>query len=143
MGYINSGKKDGATVHVGGERHGKEGYFIQPTIFTNCTPEMKIMKEEIFGPVAAVVKFKTEKGRSLVFAVQFKFLLLTLVLVSEIEVIEAANATVYGLGCHVFSENLSRALRVAHQVEAGTAWVHIAFSVWIRVVMFNISFLPR
>jgi aldehyde dehydrogenase (NAD+) len=64
MGYIDSGKKEGATVHVGGERHGQEGYFILPTIFTDCTPEMKILREEIFGPVAAVVKFKTEEGSS-------------------------------------------------------------------------------
>lgn len=62
MGYINTGKQEGATVHVGGERHGQEGYFIKPTIFTNCTSEMKIVKEEIFGPVAVVVKFKTEEG---------------------------------------------------------------------------------
>ena len=65
MSYIDSGKKDGATIHVGGARHGEEGYFIQPTIFTGCTPEMKIIKEEIFGPVAAVVKFKTEEGPSI------------------------------------------------------------------------------
>jgi aldehyde dehydrogenase (NAD+) len=63
MGYIDSGKKDGATVHLGGGRHGKEGYFIQPTIFTNCKADMKIVREEIFGPVAAVIKFKTEEGR--------------------------------------------------------------------------------
>lgn len=50
MGYINIGKKEGATLHLGGERHGTEGYFIQPTIFTNVKPEMTIVKEEIFGP---------------------------------------------------------------------------------------------
>jgi aldehyde dehydrogenase (NAD+) len=65
MGYIDSGKKEGATVHLGGERHGQEGYFIQPTIFTECKPEMKIMQEEIFGPVAAIVKFKTEEGQNI------------------------------------------------------------------------------
>nr|ALG75775.1 aldehyde dehydrogenase 5 [Tricholoma vaccinum] len=110
MGYINSGKEEGATVHVGGERHGEEGYFIKPTIFTNCTSEMKIVKEEIFGPVAVVVKFKTEE-----------------------EVIEAANNTSYGLGCNVFSENISRALRVAHQLEAGSAWVNCAQATEIAV----------
>nr|ADY86395.1 aldehyde dehydrogenase [Tricholoma vaccinum] len=103
MGYIDIGKKEGATVHVGGERHGQEGYFIQPTIFTECKPEMKIMQEEIFGPVAAVVKFKTEE-----------------------EAVEAANNTTYGLACSVFSQNGSRALRVAHQLEAGTACVNCA-----------------
>lgn len=50
MNYIDIGKKEGATVHLGGERHGTEGYFIQPTIFTDIKPEMTIVKEEIFGP---------------------------------------------------------------------------------------------
>ncbi|KAJ7169303.1 aldehyde dehydrogenase [Mycena crocata] len=103
MGFIESGKKDGATVHIGGERHGQEGYFIQPTIFTDVTPDMKIVKEEIFGPVAAVLKFKTEE-----------------------EVIEAANATTYGLSCCVFSENIARALRVAHALESGSAFINTA-----------------
>ncbi|KAJ7087937.1 aldehyde dehydrogenase [Mycena belliarum] len=101
MGYIESGKASGATVHLGGARHGTEGFFIQPTIFTDCTPDMKIVKEEIFGPVAAILKFTTEE-----------------------EVIEAANATVYGLSSCVFSENLSRALRVAHAIESGSMFVN-------------------
>lgn len=63
MGYIQSGKQEGAKVHVGGNQHGNEGYFIQPTIFTECKPDMKIIKEEIFGPVAAVIKFKDEEGK--------------------------------------------------------------------------------
>lgn len=110
MGYINSGKQDGATVHVGGARHGQEGYFIQPTIFTDTKPDMKIVKEEIFGPVAAVIKFQTEE-----------------------EVIETANNTTYGLGCNVFSENISRALRVAHALEAGSAWVNCAQATEVSV----------
>ncbi|RDB27442.1 Aldehyde dehydrogenase [Hypsizygus marmoreus] len=101
MGYIESGKSEGATIHIGGARQGSAGYFIQPTIFTDVKPDMKIVNEEIFGPVACVIKFKTEK-----------------------EVIEAANNTIYGLACNVFSENLGRALRVAHSIEAGTAWVN-------------------
>lgn len=101
MGYIKSGMEEGATVHLGGGRHSTEGYFVQPTIFTDCKPDMKIMQEEIFGPVAAIIKFKTEE-----------------------EVIEAANATTYGLACSVLTENLSRALRVAHQLEAGSACVN-------------------
>ena len=62
MGYIESGKQAGATVHQGGERYGDEGYFIKPTIFTNVTPDMKIVKEEIFGPVGVVIKFEDEAG---------------------------------------------------------------------------------
>jgi aldehyde dehydrogenase (NAD+) len=64
MGYIDSGKQEGATVSAGGKRHGAEGYFIEPTVFTDCTPDMKIVREEIFGPVAAIMKFKTEEGQS-------------------------------------------------------------------------------
>ncbi|KAG6900086.1 hypothetical protein C0993_003141 [Termitomyces sp. T159_Od127] len=64
MSYIESGKQDGATVHTGGARHGNEGYFIQPTIFTNVKPEMKISREEIFGPVGVVTKFGTEEDNS-------------------------------------------------------------------------------
>lgn len=62
MGYINSGKQDGATVHLGGERHGTEGYWIQPTIFTNVTPNMKIVREEIFGPVGVLIRFEDDEG---------------------------------------------------------------------------------
>ncbi|KAG6815992.1 hypothetical protein H0H87_009598 [Tephrocybe sp. NHM501043] len=95
MSYIESGKSDGANVLVGGERHGNEGFFVQPTIFTDVNPDMKIVQEEIFGPVAALIRFTSEE-----------------------EVIEAANNTTYGLACNVFSENISRAIRVAHALEA-------------------------
>ena len=56
LGYINHGKEEGAKLVVGGERVGQLGYFVQPTIFTNVTKEMKIWNEEIFGPVLAVQK---------------------------------------------------------------------------------------
>lgn len=62
MGYIKAGKDEGATVHTGGDRFGSEGYFINPTIFTDTTPDMKIVKEEIFGPVGVVIKFEDEDG---------------------------------------------------------------------------------
>lgn len=62
MGYIESGKAEGATVHLGGDRFGTEGFYIKPTIFTNTNPEMKIVKEEIFGPVGVVIKFEDEDG---------------------------------------------------------------------------------
>lgn len=104
MSYIDSGKAEGATLHYGGKRHGDEGYFIQPTIFTDVNHNMKIIKEEIFGPVAAIFKFK-----------------------DEAEVIELANNTVYGLAANVFTANASRAIRVAHAVEAGTIWVCFFF----------------
>jgi hypothetical protein len=62
MGYIDSGKQEGATLHLGGQRFGDEGYFINPTIFTDTKPDMKIVKEEIFGPVGVVIKFEDEEG---------------------------------------------------------------------------------
>ncbi|KAF8125533.1 aldehyde dehydrogenase domain-containing protein [Mycena galopus ATCC 62051] len=101
MGYIESGKKEGATVHVGGNRHGTEGYFIEPTIFTHTTPEMKIVKEEIFGPVGVVIKFT-----------------------DEADVIRQANDTVYGLAAAVFTQDINRALETAHKLHAGTAWIN-------------------
>ncbi|KAJ7584420.1 aldehyde dehydrogenase [Mycena floridula] len=101
MGYIESGKSQGATLHTGGEKHGSDGFFIKPTIFTDCKPHMKIVQEEIFGPVASILKFKTEE-----------------------EAIEIANDTEYGLACAVFTENNAKAIRVAHALEAGTAWIN-------------------
>ncbi|KAG7097972.1 hypothetical protein E1B28_005282 [Marasmius oreades] len=96
MTYIDSAKTEGANIVIGGNRHGGEGFFIQPTVVADCKPEMKIVREEVFGPVAAVIKFKTEE-----------------------EVIEMANDTSYGLASAVFTENNSRAIRVAHALEAG------------------------
>ncbi|PFH45371.1 hypothetical protein AMATHDRAFT_9388 [Amanita thiersii Skay4041] len=110
MGYIDSGKQDGATVHLGGDRVGTEGYFISPTIFTNATPEMKIVKEEIFGPVGVVIKFDTEE-----------------------EVIKMANDTTYGLAAAVFTQNLNRAIETAHKLKAGTAWINCINQLHVNV----------
>ncbi|KAI0853901.1 aldehyde dehydrogenase [Daldinia vernicosa] len=101
MGYIEEGKKGGATIETGGERHGDKGYFIKPTIFTNVTHDMKIMQEEIFGPVVAVAKFKTEE-----------------------EVVHLGNDSTYGLAAAVHTSNLNTALRVANELHAGTVWVN-------------------
>jgi len=101
MGYIESGKKDGATVHQGGERHGDEGYFVKPTIFTNVTPDMKIVKEEIFGPVGVVIKFE-----------------------DEADMIKQANDTLYGLASAIFTQNINRAFETAHKLQAGTVWIN-------------------
>ncbi|THH26584.1 hypothetical protein EUX98_g7606 [Antrodiella citrinella] len=101
LDFIDSGKKDGATVHYGGEKLKKEGYWIQPTIFTNTRPDMKIVQEEIFGPVCVIIKFK-----------------------DDADVIRQANDTSYGLAAAVFSRDLDRALQTAHKLNAGTAWVN-------------------
>ena len=74
MGYISSGKAEGATVHLGGEREGTEGYFIKPTIFTNTKPDMKIVREEIFGPVGVVIKFEDVDGEDEFIAIETAFL---------------------------------------------------------------------
>ncbi|KAI0791844.1 aldehyde dehydrogenase [Abortiporus biennis] len=101
MGYIESGKSQGATVHYGGHRIGTKGYFISPTIFTNTQQKMRIVQEEIFGPVAVIVKFKDED-----------------------DAIQKANDTTYGLASAVFSQNINRAITVAHRLKAGTAWIN-------------------
>lgn len=62
MGYIESGKKEGATLHSGGNVCDGDGYFVQPTVFVDCKPGMRIVEEEIFGPVASIIRFDTEEG---------------------------------------------------------------------------------
>ncbi|KIY72609.1 aldehyde dehydrogenase [Cylindrobasidium torrendii FP15055 ss-10] len=101
MEYIQSGKDQGATCYVGGERHGSEGYFISPTIFTDTRPDMRIVQEEIFGPVGVVIKFKDVD-----------------------DVVKQANDTVYGLAAAVFSQNINTAIETAHRLKAGTAWIN-------------------
>lgn len=105
MGYIASGQSEGATLHHGGERVGSEGYFLAPTIFTGTKPDMKIVKEEIFGPVGVVIKFEDEE-----------------------DVIAQANDTMYGLAAAVFSQDINRAIKTAHKLRAGTAWVSLVSS---------------
>jgi len=82
LGYIESGRKEGAKVVTGGKRVKREGYFLEPTLFTNVTDGMKIAKEEIFGPVISILKFKDVD-----------------------EVIARANSSRYGLIGSVFSAN--------------------------------------
>ena len=103
MNYINSGKEAGAKVHLGGDRWGTEGYFIQPTIFTETRPDMRIVQEEIFGPVGVVIKFH-----------------------DDADVIKQANDTVYGLAAALFTKNIDRALTTARELRAGTAWINCA-----------------
>ncbi|KAL4973301.1 aldehyde dehydrogenase [Aspergillus desertorum] len=101
MEYINHGKQAGATVAVGGDRHGQEGYFIQPTVFTDVTSDMKIAKEEIFGPVVTIQKFK-----------------------DEAEAIKIGNSTEYGLAAAVHTKNVNVAIRVSNALKAGTVWIN-------------------
>ncbi|MEX2008394.1 MAG: aldehyde dehydrogenase family protein [Candidatus Spechtbacterales bacterium] len=94
---VEDAKSKGATVVCGGRRpDGLNGAFYEPTILTNVTDDMAVMNEEVFGPVLPVVKFETEE-----------------------DAIRMANATEYGLSAFVYSSDLSRAERVAHQLESG------------------------
>jgi aldehyde dehydrogenase (NAD+) len=101
MGYIESGRREGATLACGGERVGDRGYFIQPTVFSDVQDEMKIAREEIFGPVMSIIAFK---GMD--------------------EVISRANRTTYGLAAGVWTRDIKKAHAVANGVRAGTVWVN-------------------
>jgi aldehyde dehydrogenase (NAD+) len=101
MGYIKLGIEEGATALTGGGRHGDKGYFIQPTIFTDVRQDMKIMQEEIFGPVCAIAKFSKEE-----------------------EVIKLGNDSSYGLAAAVHTKDINRAIRVSNALKAGTVWVN-------------------
>eukprot|EP00800_Vazella_pourtalesii_P009298 TRINITY_DN234_c0_g1_i5.p1 TRINITY_DN234_c0_g1~~TRINITY_DN234_c0_g1_i5.p1 ORF type:complete len:498 (-),score=104.55 TRINITY_DN234_c0_g1_i5:100-1593(-) len=101
LGYIESGKKEGAKLECGGSRHGDKGYFLQPTIFSNVQDDMKIAREEIFGPVQSIIKFKTMD-----------------------EAIVRANDTKYGLGGGVFTRDLDKAIYVSSRIKSGTVWIN-------------------
>ena len=105
LDYVASGTAEGATLAVGGSRlhpQGFEaGYFMEPTILTNCRDEMRHVREEIFGPVMSVLTFETEE-----------------------EAVQRANATSFGLGAGLMTGDLARAHRVAAQLESGNVWVN-------------------
>ena len=105
MSYIDIAKQEGATIACGGapctEGVCAKGSFMQPTLITNVTNDMRVAQEEIFGPVAVVIKFKTEE-----------------------EVIAMANDSIYGLGGAVWTRDLNRAIRVSRGIETGRMWVN-------------------
>ena len=105
LGYIEKGKAEGAHLLTGGIRVDggacAKGAFVAPTIFTNCTDDMTIVREEIFGPVMCVMSFTDED-----------------------EVVTRANATEFGLAGAVFTQDITRAHRVIANLEAGTCWIN-------------------
>jgi betaine-aldehyde dehydrogenase len=105
LGYIAAGRAAGAKVLIGGSRPSdpalQNGYFVEPTVFDGCTDEMQIVREEIFGPVMAILTFSDEN-----------------------EVVERANDTDYGLAAGVFTKDIQRAHRVVGKLEAGTTWIN-------------------
>ena len=101
MGYIDSGRAQGAKLVCGGGRVGEKGYFIQPTVFADVQDDMKIAKEEIFGPVMSIIPFK-----------------------SADEVVARANRTEYGLAAAVWTKDVRKAHAIADSIRAGTVWVN-------------------
>lgn len=101
MSYIQSGNSEGAECVAGGQRKGKRGFFIEPTIFTNVSDDMKIAQEEIFGPVMSILKFSDMN-----------------------EIITRANQTTYGLAAAVWTRDVQKAHQIAASVRAGTVWIN-------------------
>jgi aldehyde dehydrogenase (NAD+) len=101
LGYIESGKKEGAKCVTGGDRWGDKGYFIEPTLFTNVTDTMKIAEEEIFGPVMSILRFKDLD-----------------------EIVKRANKTTYGLAAAVWTRDVAKAHYLASKIKAGTVWIN-------------------
>ncbi|QKX62743.1 uncharacterized protein TRUGW13939_09906 [Talaromyces rugulosus] len=104
LSYIEAGKSEGATLIHGGTAYkdfNGKGFFVEPTIFTNVTDDMKVYREEVFGPFAVVSSFKSEE-----------------------EAVRRANDSVFGLGASVFTKDVKRAHRVAADIEAGMVWIN-------------------
>ncbi|KAL6933124.1 related to Potassium-activated aldehyde dehydrogenase, mitochondrial [Hanseniaspora guilliermondii] len=99
--YVDIATKEGAKLLTGGKQIGDKGYLFQPTIFGDCTNDMRVVKEEIFGPVLSLIKFKDVK-----------------------EAIAMANDTEYGLAAGVFTSDLNEAIEISNQLNAGTVWVN-------------------
>ncbi|KAJ6169576.1 hypothetical protein N7497_002419 [Penicillium chrysogenum] len=105
MSYVDVGKSEKATLVSGGKPFSGvgdgKGFFVEPTIFTDVTPKMRIYQEEVFGPFVVITRFSDEK-----------------------DAIEMANDSAYGLGSALFTTNLTRAHRVAKKIEAGMVWIN-------------------
>ncbi|MGA8072825.1 MAG: aldehyde dehydrogenase family protein [Candidatus Acidiferrales bacterium] len=100
-GYLESGVREGAKAVTGGARHGDRGYFVKPTVLVNTNDNMKVVREEIFGPVVTAIPFRDAS-----------------------EIVARANDTVYGLAAGVWSRDIKKAHSVAAKLRAGTVWIN-------------------
>jgi phenylacetaldehyde dehydrogenase len=100
-GYLESGSKEGARALAGGKRLGDRGYFVAPTVLVDTKPKMRVVQEEIFGPVVAAIPFSNPN-----------------------EVLPAANDTIYGLAAAVWTRDIGRAHTLASKLRAGTVWIN-------------------
>jgi phenylacetaldehyde dehydrogenase len=100
-GYLESGVSQGAKAVAGGKKKGEKGYFVEPTVLVDTTEEMKVVQEEIFGPVVVAMPFSSEE-----------------------EIVPRANDNVYGLAAGIWTRDISKAHRMAEALQAGTVWIN-------------------
>jgi phenylacetaldehyde dehydrogenase len=113
LGYLSSGLDAGAHAPAGGGRVGSRGYFVQPTVLTDTTPDMNVVREEIFGPVVCAIPFRSEE-----------------------DVIDSGNDTNYGLASGIWTRDINKAHRTARRLRAGTVWIN-CYSVFDAAMPFG------
>ncbi len=103
-GYLDSGRQQGAEVVTGGKRHGNEGYFVEPTVLAKTTPEMKVVQEEIFGPVVCAMPYNDDDLD---------------------RIAKQGNATEYGLAASIWTRDIGIAHKLARKLKAGSVWINV------------------
>jgi phenylacetaldehyde dehydrogenase len=103
-GYLESGRQEGAEVVTGGKRFGNEGYFVEPTVLTRTTPDMKVVREEIFGPVVCAMPYNDDDLD---------------------RIAKQGNATEYGLAASIWTRDIGIAHKLARKLKAGSVWINV------------------